>query len=411
MREHRNSGGPVDQKAVRQHNLGLVLRHIAVEGPRSRATIALATGLNKTTVSSLVDELLGYGLLAETGTENPGAVGRPARRIHLSGSRVAALGLEIDVGYVAACATDLTGGVRYSGLVRALNRGAPPEEAIERVSRLAEEALDVLARERLVCAGATVALPGLVDVEARTLLIAPNLGWTETPVAELLHERLGRPPFPIRIDNDANLGALAELWEGVARDLRDFVYVEGGTGIGAGIVSGGELFRGAEGFGGELGHLTVQHRGARCGCGNRGCLELLAGFDAILLAAGIDADREQDPQAELLRRARAGDKRTVGALVDAARWLSIGLAALVNLFDPEAVIIGGYFAPLAEWMVPRIQRELSTRVLGARWSSYRLLVSALGGDAAVRGAAALSLHEIMANPLAVKDLDIVSVTN
>src|SRR5712691_4643953 len=129
-RRFTRRAGPVDQRSIREHNLGVVLSHVAEGGPRSRAGIALETGLNKTTVSSLVAELLDYGLVEESGAENPGAVGRPGRRIHLSGGRVAALGLEIDVGYLAACATNLTGGLLYSRVLPANNRGARPEDAV-----------------------------------------------------------------------------------------------------------------------------------------------------------------------------------------------------------------------------------------------------------------------------------------
>jgi len=405
MRRRAKVHGPVDQRSVRRHNLGLVLRHVAEQGPRSRARIAMETGLNKTTVSSLAAELIERGLLREAGTENPSAAGRPGVKLALSGDSVAALGLEINVDYLAACATDLAGRLRHRAFVPCENRGRPPERVIDDLATLAKGALDVLSSQGVEPVAATVALPGLVDLSQKTLLIGPNLGWTETPVAALLGERLGAGLLPVRVGNDADFGALAELWEGVGRQVRDFVFVYGAIGVGAGLVAGGDLLRGASGFGGELGHVTVDRDGLRCACGNSGCLELYAGQEALLRLAGmpLPPPGESDVRwpALLAEKARAGDARVLDALSEVAGWLAVGLGALVNLFDPTAIVLGGNFAPLAEWLVERIEREVRAHVLGARWSSCRVLASKLGEGAAVRGAAAFALHEVLADPGAI----------
>ena len=408
----RGTPGPIDQRAVRQHNLGLVIRHVAAQGARSRARIAAETGLNKTTVSSLVAELIERGLLCETGMDSAGSVGRPGRKVQLAADGIAGLGLELGEWHMAACAVDLTGTVRYSSVAPWDKRADDPHACIAKLAALAEEALDVLEAERLTPAGMTVALPGLVDIARGTLFVAPNLGWSEVPVADLLREHLHSVGFPIHVDNDANLGALAELREGVGRQLRDFVYVfgESGTGVGAGIIAGGELFRGPSGFSGEIGHMPLARRGPLCSCGNRGCLEVLAGRDALFALAGLDTNgyvngRDDDAQNELLARARAGEPKTMRALGEVARALATGMTSIANVLSPEAIVLGGYYATLAEWLVPRIERELAARVLGARWSSCCVLVSELGERAAVRGAAALSLHEVLADPTIVSATD------
>jgi predicted NBD/HSP70 family sugar kinase len=411
----RGATGPVDQRAVRQHNLGLVLQHVAQHGTRSRARIAAETGLNKTTVSSLVAELIERRLLCETGVDSAGAVGRPGRKVQLAADGVAGLGLELGEWHMAACAVDLTGRVRHSSVVPWDKRVTTPDECIGRLAALAEEALVVLESEQLTPAGMTVALPGLVDIARGTLFVAPNLGWSEVPVADELRGHLHSVDFPIHVDNDANLGALAELREGVGRHLRDFVYVfgENGAGVGAGIIAGGELFRGPSGFGGEIGHMPLARRGPLCSCGNRGCLEVLAGRDALLRLAGLGGyghgdGRDGAAQDELLVRARAGHAPTMRALNEVARALAAGMTSLANVLSPEAIVLGGYFATLAEWLVPRIERELADHVLGARWSSCQVLVSALGERAAVRGAAALALHEVLADPTIVRAAAVVA---
>lgn len=407
LRRRAGGRGPVDQTTVRVHNLGLVLRHVADHGPRSRARIAAETGLNKTTVSSLAFELIERGLLREAESENPRGVGRPGLELQLSGESVAALGFEINVDHLAACATDFAGRVRHRAFVQCDNRSRSPERVLDDVASLADELLDVLSSQRLEPVGIAVALPGLVDLPHKTLLVAPNLGWREVPVAALLSERLDLADLPIRIGNDADLGALAELWDGVGRELRDFVFVYGAVGVGAGVVVGGELLRGASGFGGELGHVTVDPRGPRCACGNTGCLELFVGQEATLRLSGITEQPVPDGGqrwcwAELIAdKARSGDARVIAALADVGGWLSVGLGSLVNVLNPSAVVLGGYFAALAEWLVEAVETEIEVRALGAEWSTCRALVSTLGDEAAVRGAAALVLHDILADPRSI----------
>jgi predicted NBD/HSP70 family sugar kinase len=394
-----------NQRAVRRHNLGVVLRHVSEHGPRSRATIALETGLNKTTVSSLVTELIGLDLLVERGLEQRGTVGRPGQVVELSDGGVVALGLEINVDYLAVRALDLTGAERDRRLDARDNRGVPESEVLDRLAALASASLDAVHGEGLRLVGATVAVPGLVDAAGDSLLVAPNLGWRDVPVAEELRRRLDEPPFPLTADNEANLAALAELWEGTARGLRDVLYISGEIGVGAGIIVAGELFRGAQGYGGEFGHMTMDPTGRPCGCGSRGCLETFAGLEALLAGAGLDpasaatTTGSGEPVAMLAGRARAGDEQALAALRDGGHWLGIAIASAANLLNFQAVVLGGFFAQLATWLAAPITRELEAHVLASDWAVPRLLPSILGPEAAVRGAAALSLRRVLADPL------------
>jgi predicted NBD/HSP70 family sugar kinase len=391
---HDPRRAPANQRSVRRHNLGVVLRHVAEHGARSRAAIAQETGLNKTTVSSLVSELIDFGLVRETEVELRGTVGRPALPVELSGRRVVGLGLELGVDFLAVRAADLTGDERHSALVTTDNRGRPVDDVLDELARLAGDAIAAVRQQDLLTAGAVIALPGLVASDGR-LLVAPNLGWTGVSVPELLAERLGRPPFPIEAENEANLGALAELWEGSGREFTDFVYISGELGVGAGLIIGGELFRGAHGFGGELGHTTVDPEGELCACGNRGCLETRVALGALLRAAGLDPGARVGRLAE---RAQAGDERVLEALGAAGRWLGVGVASAANLLNPGGVVVGGYFATLAPWLMPGLREELDERVLSAEWDAPRIVTSALGAEAAVRGASAQALRRVFADP-------------
>jgi len=397
-------------KPVREYNLGLVLRQVAECGPRSRATIALETGLNKSTVSSLVAELIAAGLLRESPREErPGRVGRPPQCVELDPDGPFVLGLEINVDYLAVWATDLAGELRHRAFVAHDNRGASAEAVVTDLARLAEEALEqpfAGSRHPLL---ATVAVPGLVDPEG-LLVVAPNLGWSDVPVAALLDDALDDPPFAVQVENEANLGAVAELVEGAGRGLSDFVYVSGEIGIGAGLVLRGELFRGASGFAGEFGHLTIDPFGPPCGCGGRGCLERLAGEQALLRLAGWDppmrhpGPRPEWPGAMLADSAREGHAKTLQALSQVGHVLGIAVASVTNLLDPQAVVLGGYLAPLTEWLRAPIEGELQTRALAGRRTRCRVLPARLAGEAAVRGAVALSRRrglESVALPVAV----------
>jgi predicted NBD/HSP70 family sugar kinase len=396
----------VDQRAVRRANLGVVLEHVADSGPVSRATIAAGTGLNKTTVSSLVAELIEMRLLAETGDdERPGNVGRPAQTVRLSGNGVVSLGLEINIDYLATCATDLTGQVRHEHAVAVDNRNSQPGRVMGRLATLARRALADVEAQGLSLAGVTIAAPGLVDVASGTVVVAPDLGWRDVPLADLAAKRLAIRDVPLRVDNEANLGALAELWTGAGRGLSDFVYVSAEVGVGAGVVMGGQLYRGAFGFAGELGHLTVDPDGPRCTCGNRGCLAMLVGEDALLEIAGIEGPTEGSARlaaTTLADRIRGGDTRTEDALRQIGEWLGLGLAGVVNVLNPEAIILGGYLGALVEWLEQPLTTALSERVLASNWAPCRILPSQIGEQAAVHGAAALPLREVISDPSSIR---------
>ena len=392
---------PADAGDVRRHNLSLVADEVARRGPRSRATIALETGLNKTTVSSLVAELIELGLLRESGHERPGAVGRPAQNVEIDPGGPFVLGLEVNVDYLAVWATDLAGDVLHR-VFRASDNRAAPGEVLGRLLALAAEALEQPFGAGRRPARATVAMPGLVDPDG-TVQVAPNLGWSEVSVAERLSAELG----PVQVENEANLGAVAELAEGAGRGLSDFVYVSGEVGIGGGIVIGGELFRGAGGFGGEIGHMTIDPQGPPCRCGSRGCLERLAGQEALLRLAGWDprrhgqGPRPEWPGAMLAQSADRGSIKTLEALEKVGHVLGIALASVTNLLSPQAVILGGELAPLTDWLRPPIEAELRTRTLSSDWTPCPVLASQLGGEAAVRGAAALSRRDALADPAGI----------
>jgi predicted NBD/HSP70 family sugar kinase len=385
-----------DQTTVRRANLGVVLRDILSAGACSRADVAARTGLTRGTVSSLVGELVELGFVRETGeTAAPKGVGRPGVTLELADVMVG-VGLEVNVDYVAVSVEDFTGAVRYERRSYRDNRGSAPGPVLDRLGRAARDALDAVSAEGLRPMGISVAVPGLVEEASGTVVFAPNLGWHGIPVAAELEQRLG---LPVLVENESNLAALAEHWTGAAVDIDDFVCVFGEVGVGGGVVLGGRLFLGSHGFGGEFGHVSVDPEGRTCACGSRGCVETLVGQEAIAADAGIAlSGRTRGLTDELVRRAQEGSEDVVRVLKEAAHWLGVALASTFNVLDLRAVVLGGCFGPLSPWLVDDVRRTLEERSLAARSGSFAVLPSAFGDGAAVRGAAALTLHRVLEAP-------------
>jgi Transcriptional regulator/sugar kinase len=384
-----------------------VLHEVIEKGPMSRANIAEAVGLTKSAVSSIVGELMTRGLLTEQGRAPVTGVGRPGQLVALSDQTVVGLGLEINVDYLAACVLDLTGGVRFERFLRHENRGVPVRDVLDALGELGRSALNEAEAERLIPAGVTVAAPGLVDVDSGTLLTAPNLGWDETPLRTEVAKRLQRPNLYVTAGNEANLAALGELWEGHGREWGDFIHISGEIGVGGAVVVDGELLRSGSGFGGELGHVSIDPDGAECSCGSRGCLERVVGQEALLNKSRLDAEvgtsiGVPDGGVRLLAEsAERGDQPTLDALAEAGKALGLACGAAVNLLAPNTVVLGGIFAPLFDWLVVPLRAELEKRSFVARSSDLAIVRSELGAAAAVRGAASLTLRAVCADPYLV----------
>jgi predicted NBD/HSP70 family sugar kinase len=394
---------PTDQAEVRRHNASVVLDAVVSAGPLSRAGVATATGLTRATVGSIVDELLGAGLVSEQGTRSETGIGRPGTDLVLTADGGAGVGLEINVDGLAVALVDLSGAVRYRAARPGDLRGRSTTSVLRSAARLVENAVAAAHDLGLPLRGIGVAVPGLVDLGEQMLRLAPNLGWHDVAVVERLRTLAGRRwPDSLTLDNEANLAALGEVWSRPRGRSDSFVLVNGDVGVGAGVVLDGRLFRGARGFSGELGHLTVAPDGPECRCGARGCLEQVAGLDEILRRAGIAPSVVvgEDAVAPLLAALERRERRAVDAVAAAGRSLGVGVAALVNLFDVDTVVLGGVFAPLFPWLDAPVREVVAQRVLSARWAPVQVAPATLGRDAAVIGAALTPLRRVLADPLA-----------
>jgi predicted NBD/HSP70 family sugar kinase len=397
---YREPDGPASQQGMRRSNLALVLGMVARLGDPSRAQLSESTGLTRAAVGKLVGELIEAGLLRERGASLDGRVGRPGTALAVSDRGPCGLGLEIGVSHLGACVADLRQQVRVRMRRPAAGRDRSAQETLDALAELAADAVAEAAGHGIEPAGTAVAVPGLVGRDG-VVEHAPNLGWHRVDVAAGLRPLLpGRlPGRPLEVDNEANLGALAELWHGAAG--RDFVHVSAAAGIGGGLVVDGILLRGSRGFAGELGHMPVYPDGPACACGSHGCLERYASEGAVLRACGLP-DGPGDGVDQLAAEAAGGRADVLGALSAAGRALGIALAGAVNLADPEKVVLGGAYAELADWLMPGMQEELSARVRIRRWEPSALLVSALRRDGPVIGAATSVVQQVIADPSSLR---------
>jgi glucokinase len=272
-----------------------------------------------------------------------------------------------------------------------------PERLVENIARAVEEVGD-----GLEVGGVCLAVPGLILAQENTVVFSPNLRAIEgIPLKEALGPRIG---LPLTIENDANAAAWGEFRFGAGSEVDHLVFVTLGTGIGGGVITHGVLLRGAQGSGGELGHVTIQATGPRCACGNRGCLEALASGTAIGRRAREVASERPDSALgriamerkvvgeDATELARNGDELALSVLEEAGRWLGIGLAGFVNIFNPEMVVVGGGAVAAGELILKPARREVYLRARPPSRDLVEVKEATLGPESGVLGAAALARH-------------------
>ena len=370
---------------LRESNRRAITSLLAVEGPMSRADLVRGTGLSRTTVSSLVGELIGTGQVVETadrGRPHKGGSGRPPLLVALAAPTGGVAGVDIGHRHVRVAVADRRG-VVLAERTEAMDVDEDGVAALDRVARLVEQ----MATDTLAAVGMCVPAP----LDRRSARVRTGIlpGWRELSPAEELHRRLGVPVFA---DNDANLGALAELGHGAARGATDVVYVKVASGLGAGIVLGGRLHRGATGIAGELGHVQVGEDGQVCRCGNRGCLETLVSAPRLLelLQPAYDEPLSVERVLELDAAGDAGVRRV---LSDAGRAVGRALADLCNNLNPELVVVGGSLgtsASLDEAIRGSVERYAQPDTAAA----LRVAPGSLGDRAEVVGAVSLAIARV-----------------
>src|SRR3954447_2912324 len=370
-------------EAMREGNRTRLVDALRRAGTASRADLARATGLSRSTVSSLVADLQERGVVAERGDDRSRA-GRPGVLLALDPSAGAAVGVDFGHSHLRVAVSDLSSPFLAERL-EALDVDHRADEALDRAAGLVDEVLADAGIERARVLGAGMGLPGPIDRRTGTVgssVILP--GWAGVRAAEAMSARLD---LPVIVDNDANLGALAEVAVGAGRGLTDVVYVKIASGIGAGLVLGGRLHHGATGVAGELGHVQVRADGAVCRCGNRGCLETVAASGALMESMRGAHGPLTVPA--LLGLAAAGDLGAGRILEDAGRAVGSVLADLCNHLNPEAIVVGGELAAAGEPLLAGMREAIGRRAQPAAAAAVRVMAGVLGERAELLGALAL----------------------
>ncbi|MGX5717677.1 ROK family protein [Arthrobacter sp. MAHUQ-56] len=393
------SGGaaPGSVGDVRRSNLALVLGAVAEFPPGtcpSRAQVAGATGLTKASVSSLVLDLLDAGIIREVGL-NPQGRGRPGVGLELNPGR-AVMGMEVNVDYISAAAVDLAGNVVIREVRERDNRNSAVGPVLAALAVLAARVRSAAGEQGVEVLGGGLAVPGLVEPATGRVLTAPNLGWVDADLD--LDALLPETPLGVALFNEANAAALAELRHR-PDGASNFLFVSGEVGVGGGIVIGSELFTGPEGHAGEVGHIVVDPGGGRCSCGGTGCLETVAGQDAIFSAAGLapeGASRTASMSA-LLQALEAGETKALSAVTRAGRALGIGLASTARVVNIHSVVLGGHFAVLEPWLRQPLLESLQKYAPG-KYTPEQVTVSAVGESGALLGAAGSVIRSLVEAP-------------
>ncbi|MEU3606013.1 ROK family transcriptional regulator [Streptomyces sp. NPDC035033] len=378
---------PGSQTSLHRANLERVVRAVRMAGSLTQAEIARSTGLSAATVSNIVRELKDGGTVEVTPTS---AGGRRARSVSLSGDAGIVIGVDFGHTHLRVAVGNLAHQV-LAEEAEPLDVDASAAEGFDRAERLVSRLIETTGIGRDKVIGVGLGVPGPIDVSSGTLGSTSILpGWSGINPAEELSARLG---VPVHVDNDANLGALGELVWGSGRGVKDLAYIKVASGVGAGLVIDGRVYRGPGGTAGEIGHITLDESGPVCRCGNRGCLETFtaARYVLPLLWPSHGPDLTMERVVQLAREGDPGCRRVVA---DVGRHIGSGIANLCNLLNPSRVVLGGDLAEAGELVLAPIRDSVGRYAIPSAARQLSLVQGALGGRAEVLGALALVLSEM-----------------
>ncbi|GIJ46954.1 transcriptional regulator [Virgisporangium aliadipatigenens] len=383
-----------DHNVMREVNRSLVLAVVKEGGRISRASIARATTLAKPTVSAIVDELIAEGLVREVGTGTTAVSGgRPPILLEFNASSHLVAGVHIGARRTTVAVGDATGAE-----VRRVRLDTPRGDPTATLKRIADQVRETAEVDGARLSAVGVVLPGLTDFHRGVCLLAPNLGWRDVAVGATLGDALG---IPVYVHNAGQAAAVAENVEGVGDNAGELALLYAGTGLSAGVLSGGRVFHGAGGTAGEIGHCRVPGGTEPCNCGNAGCLETVASGPAMVravrraIAAGrpsLLAGRRDLDASHVAAAARDGDTVAAAAIDEVGQYLGLAASWVVNAYNPAMLVLGGGLAAMGDLLLPPLREAFDASVLGPALRGVELRVSTLGDDAETRGAVLLALQ-------------------
>ncbi len=394
---------------VRFANRALIFRSIREARLISRAMLAKETGLNPATVTHIVRELVQLGLIEDAGSQGSNG-GRPGTLLRIRGQAGYIISIQLDRLYIKGMLTNLSMEEKVQEQVISAAPHHPVDINLALLVQLIQSLITRSEDSQKQILGIGICAPGPLDAAHGVLLGPPNFpGWPEMPLVQIITEKFGYPTF---LEQDANACALAEKWFGTTREFEDFIYLLGDGGLGAGLFLNGDIYRGKDNLSGEIGHTTIDMNGPNCPCGNVGCLELYASVNAVekkicdeisrgkssLLLEMVGGNLDKITFQAVIHAARQGDRVSIEVLQAMGQALGTGIVNLVNLFGPQAIVIGGQIA-LAEELIKDIVSERVSRFsLTSKTTPTPVLFSTLRQDAPIIGAFSLVLREFFRDP-------------
>ncbi|WP_433290598.1 ROK family protein [Actinoplanes sp. CA-030573] len=377
--------------------LGTLLHHVHVSGPLSRAALAERMGVNRSTILALTAELAAAGLVREEHPEGTTGAGRPSLVVRPESGRFHVLAFDVAVDRLVAARVGIGGVILDRRETARPRAGVDLETVVAKLAALGRSLADATS----ICVGIGASYCGMIRPGDGMVRYGPQMGWVDQAFGAELSRALGLG-LPVAVGNEAHLGAVAEFQRGAGVGSPDLIYLHGDVGVGGGILVNGKLLGGEGGYGCEVGHMLVNPvNGRPCLCGSRGCLEAETGEYALLAAAGRADDGMIGREAvrAVVRDAAAGDPRARAAVAAIGDWLGIGVANLINLFNPGVVIFGGMLRDVYAAAAPQVAERIAQHAMPVSRERAKLRLSGLADDATLLGAADLGFAPLLADPL------------
>ena len=382
---------------IRRLNVARVFHALRLAGAASQSELARLTGLDQATVSAVVRRLRDDGWLTTTAGNRAGRAGRPPTLLTIDAAAGVLIGARLEPGIVRVLTTTLVGEARTAWQGSA---GRSVEDAMAAFATGVDASLRDIDASWSAVKAIGVGVPALMSRDGR-LAYGPNLRWRDVPLQARLAERWS---VPVAVDNDSSAAALAEKLFGAARDARDFVVIAGHSGVGGALYLGGRLYRGSGGFAGEIGHVCVEPAGRRCGCGDRGCLEAYLTEAALADQLG-ERGRQLHSYEAIAAAAHGGDGVVREILDQAGERLGHVIADLIDVLDPELIVLAGALCHVVPWLLPAIERVRASESLGSYRGRCQVTTSTLGAEAVTMGGVGLAMEAVLSLPSWLVDQD------
>ncbi len=395
---------------MRNRNIAIIVNHLYQYAPISRASLAKKTGLNKATVTSIIRILMENGFVVETGTKymRSGA-GHPAIDLKINPDAGRVIGAEINAEGIAVAVLDISPRIIWRETHK-LSQKEDVDAVMKETIQLLYKAYAQIRGGTAPVLGIVVALPGLVDLRSNALLHAPDMGWKNVQIGKMIQDEL---KLPVAIGNSAHMASIAENYFGVSKESEVSLYLNLGSSLGSGIVIMDNVLSGAAGLASEAGHMTVDPDGEGCSCGNIGCWNTVASLRALLkrvrtyLQEGHPSMIQDVVQGDLadlnldhvIWAARKRDAVACRALEETGAWLGIGISSLINLLNPESIVLGGPMSAAYDFLLPGIQKEIQRRAFVGNVKNYHISLAKYREDSCLVGSLAVIYWNLITNSI------------